>query len=139
MAPPFLTSSARAGALQGAVEGGESPARWWGASRRRVGGGRRRGARCRRGEGRARRRGGPGGRSRMARAPERSRTAARGRFPAGPGARSHPESTSTKMSARARVEEGRATDAGEGRGAASAEEGHRRWRHNDAAVRGEGQ
>ena len=37
--PPFLTSSARAGALQGAVEGGESPARWWGASRRRVGGG----------------------------------------------------------------------------------------------------
>ena len=28
-APPFLTSSARAGALQGAVEGGESPARWW--------------------------------------------------------------------------------------------------------------
>ena len=44
----------------------------------------------------------------MARAPERSRTVARGRFPAGPGARSHPKSTSTKTSARARAEEERA-------------------------------
>ena len=64
----------------------------------------------------------------MARAPERSRTVARGRFPAGPGARSHPESTSTKTSAQARAEEGRATGAGEGRGGASAEEGNRRRR-----------
>ena len=42
------------------------------------------------------------------------------------------------MSAQARAEEGRATGAGEGGGGASAEEGHRRWRHDDAAVRGEG-
>ena len=70
----------------------------------------------------------------MARAPERSRTVARGRFRAGPGVRSHPESTSTQ----ARAEEGRATGAGEGGGGASAEEGHRRWRHDDAVVHGEG-
>ena len=74
----------------------------------------------------------------MARAPERSRTAARGCFPAGPGAQSHPELTSTKTSARARAEEGRATGTGEGGGGASAEEGHRRWQHDDVSVCGEG-
>ena len=74
----------------------------------------------------------------MVRAPERSRTVARGRFPAGPGARSHPESTSMKTLARARAEKGRATGAGKGGGGASAEEGHRRRRHDDAAVSGEG-
>ena len=74
----------------------------------------------------------------MARALERSRTVARGRFLAGPGARSHPESTSTKTSVWVRAEEGRATGVGEGGGGASAEEGHRRRRHDDATVRGEG-
>ena len=112
MAPPFLTSSARAGALLGAVVGGESPACWRGAA-----------SRCSLPQGR-----GPRAVSRWAgRAIEDG--ASNGEVEDG-GTRAFPsragraELTSTKMSAQARAEEGRATGTGEGGGGASAEEGH---------------